>query len=210
MPNNPMLNLKSILARFLLSSCVLYGVHAFGAEDKQVAIFAGGCFWCMQPPYDQLKAKGVLNTRVGYAGGSKADPTYEQVSAGNSGHREVIEVTYDAKKISFKELLSVFWKNIDPYDAKGQFCDKGEQYTSAVYIMNDQQKKDFDASLVALEKDNIKVKDVATQAIQASKFYPAEEYHQAYYEKNPIRYKFYRGQCGRDKRLKQVWGVSAH
>lgn len=168
----------------------------------ETAIFAGGCFWCMQPPFDALKGKGVLKTTVGYTGGTKENPTYEAISSGTTGHREAIVVDYDGKKISYKELLKVFWENIDPFDRKGQFCDKGEQYTSAIFYLNDAQKKEADAS---------KPKGaVATLILPAKKFYPAEVYHQEYYLKNPIRYKFYRYNCGRDKRLKEVWGHSPH
>jgi peptide-methionine (S)-S-oxide reductase len=166
------------------------------------AIFAGGCFWCMQPPFDALKTKGVLKTTVGYTGGTKENPTYEQTSSGSTGHREAIEVVYDAKKIAYKDLLKVFWENIDPFDKDGQFCDKGEQYTAAIFYANDEQKKEAELSK---PKGN-----VATSILPAKKFYPAETYHQSYYEKNPVRYKFYRFNCGRDKRLKEVWGHSAH
>lgn len=168
----------------------------------ETAIFAGGCFWCMQPPYDALKSKGVLKTTAGYTGGTKDNPTYEEVSAGTTGHREVIQIDYDAKKISYKELLKIFWVNIDPFDGAGQFCDKGEQYTSAIYYMNESQKADAEAS-----KPKGKI---ATVILPAKKFFPAESYHQDYYLKNPLRYSFYRYNCGRDKRLKEVWGKSAH
>lgn len=166
------------------------------------ALFSGGCFWCMQPPFDALKSKGVLKTTVGYTGGTKDNPTYEETSAGGTGHRESIEVVYDAKKITYQDLLKVYWENIDPYDHNGQFCDKGEQYTSAIFYENEDQKKAAEASR---PKGN-----VATVILPAKKFYPAEEYHQSYYTKNPIRYKFYRFNCGRDKRLKEVWGHAPH
>lgn len=170
--------------------------------SADTAIFAGGCFWCMQPPFDSLKNKGVLKTEVGYTGGSKTNPTYEETSSGTTGHREAIRIEYDAKKISYKELLNVFWQNVDPYDGKGQFCDKGEQYTSAIFYLNESQKKDAESS---------KPKGaVATLILPAKPFYPAETYHQDYYLKNPVRYKFYRYNCGRDKRLKEVWGHSVH
>jgi peptide-methionine (S)-S-oxide reductase len=174
----------------------------------QTAVFAGGCFWCMQPPYDALKSKGVLSTKVGYTGGSKANPTYAEVSAGETGHYEAIEVTYDSDKITYDELLDVFWKNIDPFDVRGQFCDKGQQYKSAIFIQNDEQKKKAQESKEKIEKS--KKEKVATLILPAGKFYPAEEYHQSYYEKNPLRYKFYRFNCGRDQRLKEVWGESPH
>ena len=170
--------------------------------SAETAVFAGGCFWCMQPPFDELKGKGVLQTTVGYTGGTKENPTYEETSSGTTGHREAIEVVYDSKKITYKDLLKVFWMNIDPFDKAGQFCDKGEQYTSAIFFQNDTQKKEAEESK---PKGN-----VATAILPAKKFYPAETYHQSYYQKNPIRYKFYRFNCGRDKRLKEVWGKSPH
>jgi peptide-methionine (S)-S-oxide reductase len=172
----------------------------------EAAIFAGGCFWCMQPPYDDLKNQGVISVTVGYTGGTKDNPTYEDTSAGGTGHREAVEVIFNPQKIAYSKLLEIFWKNIDPLDAAGQFCDKGEQYTSAVFYSNEAQKKAFEASLPAL-KTQLKIKgEVATTLLPAKKFYPAEEYHQEYYKKNPIRYKFYRSRCGRDNRLKEVWG----
>lgn len=175
---------------------------AFSSVSKaDTAIFAGGCFWCMQSPFDALKGKGVNSVRVGYTGGTTENPTYEETSNGHTGHRESVEVNYDPKKIPYTQLLKIFWKNIDPYDQYGQFCDKGEQYTSAVFYNNEQEKKEFEQS-----KPKGKVE---TQLLAAKKFYPAEEYHQSYYKKNPLRYKFYRYNCGRDKRLKEVWGSGA-
>lgn len=174
--------------------------------NYETAIFAGGCFWCMQPPFDKLKDKGVISTRVGYTGGTKDKPTYKQVSSGSTGHREAIEITYDPQKISYKNLLEIFWKNIDPYDAKGQFCDKGEEYTSAVFYTNDSQKQDLEASKKELEKQGIKTKEIVTAEIKFKEFFAAEDYHQSYYKKNPIRYKYYRSRCGRDSRLNEVWG----
>lgn len=176
---------------------------------NETAIFAGGCFWCMQPPYEALKGDGVVSVTVGYTGGTKDNPTYEETSAGGTGHREAVEVVFDPRKITFAKLLDVFWRNVDPIDPKGQFCDKGEQYTSAVFYANEEQKKAFQQSLAPL-KSALKVKgEIATVLLPAKKFYPAEEYHQGYYKKNPIRYKFYRNGCGRDNRLKEVWGASA-
>lgn len=174
-------------------------------DTRALAVFAGGCFWCMQPPFDALKGKGVLSTRVGYTGGHKENPTYEEVSAGNTGHREAIEITYDPQKISYADLLAIFWKNIDPIDAQGQFCDKGEQYTAAVFFTDPEQKKEFEKSLGVIGKTLGDKAKVATADIEFKKFYPAEDYHQSYYLKNPIRYKFYKANCGRDRRLKAIW-----
>jgi len=207
--------MKSIIATVLLSFLLpVMGIAETNTTDEQnaevrTAVFAGGCFWCMQPPYDALKAKGVISTSVGYSGGHTEDPTYEQTSAGGTGHMEVIQVTYDARKLSFKDLLSVYWKNIDPFDGKGQFCDKGEQYSSAVFYANAAEKKDIEDSISDLAKQGIKTENIVTKVLPLTTYYVAEDYHQSYYEKNPVRYNYYRLQCGRDARLKQVWGSSA-
>ncbi len=174
---------------------------AYGAT--QTAIFAGGCFWCMEPPYEKLI--GVESAISGYIGGEKANPTYEEVSSGSSGHIEAIKITFDNTKISYDKLLDVFWKNIDPLDTKGQFCDKGEQYTSGIFYQSEEQEKSAKASLAKI-KSKFKGKKVATFIREAKTFYDAEDYHQDYYKKNPVRYKFYRYNCGRDKRLEEVWG----
>lgn len=178
--------------------------YAQSSAQTETAVLAGGCFWCMQPPFDKLHKEGVISTRAGYAGGSKTNPTYEEVSAGGTGHREVVEVVFDPKKISFKRILNVFWQNIDPLDKKGQFCDKGEQYTSAVFAQSEAQKSTFEASKAEIIKSKKLPGDLATVLISGGKFYPAEGYHQDYYKKNPIRYKYYRASCGRDSRLKAL------
>lgn len=184
------------------------------AEEK--AVFAGGCFWCMESPFDALKDKGVISTTVGYSGGGKVNPTYKEVSHGGTGHREVIEVVFDPSKITYRELLNIFWKNVDPVDSRGQFCDHGEQYTSAIFTYSDEQKKVAEDSRNEIEK-KLKERGVIkngmkleTKILPGKEFYAAEDYHQDYYLKNPLRYKFYRFNCGRDKRLKEVWGESAH
>lgn len=181
----------------------------FESSAQEIAIFAGGCFWCMQPPYDKLKDQGVISTRVGYTGGAKENPTYKETSAGGTGHREAIEVTFDPKKIGYKKLLEVFWVNIDPLDAAGQFCDKGEQYTSAIFFVSEEQKKAAEESLTTAKRDLKEKGDIATPILPAKTFWPAEDYHQSYYLKNPIRYKYYRNGCGRDKRLEKLWGAKA-
>lgn len=172
-------------------------------EREKTVVFAGGCFWCLQPPFDKMT--GVLKTEVGYAGGADSPkPTYESVSAGGTGHLEVIRVTYDPQQVSYSQLLDVFWRNIDPLDGSGQFCDKGDQYRSAIFYQNDEEKRSAQASLEALGQlfsDPIK-----TDLIPSSTFFLAEEDHQDYYKKNPIRYKFYRYNCGRDQRLQSLWG----
>jgi len=178
---------------------------AASAVETATATFAGGCFWCMEPPFDALD--GVLSTTSGYTGGSKKDPTYEQVSSGGTGHAEAVQIVYDPAKVSYEKLLDVFWHNVDPLTANRQFCDVGSQYRSAIFYQGEEQKRLAEASKQAVEKQL--GKPVVTEIVAASTFYPAEEYHQDYYEKNPIRYKFYRYNCGRDRRLEEVWGASA-
>lgn len=170
----------------------------------ETAVFAGGCFWCMEKPFDKLD--GVVSTTSGYTGGHVKSPTYEQVSRGVTGHMESLQVTYDPAKIDYKTLLDTFWINIDPLDGTGQFCDKGEQYRSAIFYQNDEQKILAEESSQEIAKKL--GKKVATEIINGTKFYPAEDYHQDYYLKNPIRYNFYRGRCGRDNRLQELWGSS--
>jgi peptide-methionine (S)-S-oxide reductase len=170
-------------------------------QKSAVAAFAGGCFWCMQPPFEELT--GVISTTVGYTGGFKVNPTYEEVSAGGTGHAESVQVVYDPSKISYEKLLDIFWKNIDPTVKDQQFCDHGHQYRTAIFYYNDEQRQLAEASKA---KVAARFGTVYTEIVPASTFYPAEEYHQDYHKKNPIRYKFYRTTCGRDKRLKELWG----
>lgn len=178
--------------------------YAQNADYKtSLAIFAGGCFWCMQGPFDKLE--GVTKTVVGYTGGTKENPTYEETSAGNTGHTEAIEVSFDPTKITYEKLLTVFWKNIDPTDKYGQFCDKGNQYRAEIFYQDEAQKLAAEKSKAEIEKTKTFQEPVVTQITKASKFYPAEDYHQDYYKKNPIRYKFYRNGCGRDRRLSELW-----
>jgi len=179
------------------------------AEDSntEIAIFAGGCFWCMEPPYDKLD--GVISTTSGYTAGHKADPTYKQVSAGGTGHTEAIQIEYDPAKISYEELLVVFWKNIDPTTSDRQFCDQGSQYRSGIFFLNEAQKSAAEKSLKTIQQTKPFDEAVVTEITSASTFYPAEEYHQDYYQKNPLRYKYYRYSCGRDQRLEQLWGEAA-
>jgi peptide-methionine (S)-S-oxide reductase len=169
------------------------------------ATFAGGCFWCMEHPFDQLP--GVLSVTAGYTGGTKDHPSYEQVSSGSTGHAESVQVAYDPAKITYQRLLEVFWHNIDPVASNRQFCDVGSQYRSAIFYQDDAQKQLAEASKAELQK-RFK-QPIATQVVAASTFWPAEDYHQHYYKKNPTRYQFYRFGCGRDQRLAQVWGKSA-
>ena len=171
------------------------------------ATFAGGCFWCMEPPFDKLP--GVISTTAGYTGGHTRNPTYEQVSSGQTGHAEAVEVEYDPKRISYENLLDVFWHNIDPTQRDGQFCDHGSQYRTAIFYHDDEQKRLAEASKAALVKNKPFKGEIVTEITRATEFYRAEDYHQDFYRKNPIRYKFYRTGCGRDARLKELWGKSA-
>lgn len=171
------------------------------------AAFAGGCFWCMQGPYDRLP--GVVSTTVGYAGGEKKNPTYREVGAGGTGHFEAVEVVFDPKKVSYEKLLDVFWHNVDPTNPYGQFCDNGSSYRTAIFFENDAQRTAAEASKKALAASGVLKKPIVTEILKAGPFWRAEEYHQNYYRKNPIRYNFYRSGCGRDARLKDIWGDAA-
>ncbi|WP_462327592.1 peptide-methionine (S)-S-oxide reductase MsrA [Desulfobaculum sp.] len=168
-----------------------------------VATFAGGCFWCLESPFDG--EEGVLETVVGYTGGETENPTYEQVSSGGTGHAEAIQITYDPAVVGYDRLLGIFWRNIDPLDAGGQFCDRGSQYRSAIFYHDDEQKRLAEASRDALAASSRLDGRIVTEIVPAGAFWPAEDYHQDYYRKNPIRYKFYRYGCGRDNRLKELW-----
>ena len=168
------------------------------------AIFAGGCFWCMEPPFD--KTPGVVATISGYTGGSLANPTYGQVSGGGTGHYEVLKVTYDPAKVTYAQLLEVFWRNVDPLDAGGQFCDRGSQYRAAIFYGTEEQRELADSSRRAIDQSGKLGKPIVTALVAAAPFYAAEEYHQDYYKKNPIRYRLYSWNCGRARRLAKVWG----
>lgn len=172
------------------------------------AIFAGGCFWCMEPPFDALD--GVISTTSGYAGGHTVNPGYRDVSSGGTGHAEVVRVVYDPAKISYARLLEVFWRNVDPTTPDRQFCDTGSQYRTAIFYQNDEQKEEAEKSLRELKKSKPFPGRIVTEITRVTAFYPAEEYHQDYYLKNPIRYKYYRYNCGRDSRLRELWGEIDH
>jgi peptide-methionine (S)-S-oxide reductase len=193
-------------AGWFLFSSVFAGAADQAGEERRLekADFSGGCFWCMEHPFDELE--GVISVMPGYTGGHKKDPTYEEVSSGTTGHAESVEVVYHPEKISYAKLLDVFWHNIDPTTPNRQFCDVGTQYRAAIFYYNETQKRLAEESKKALEESGqIKAK-IVTEIVPASEFYPAEEYHQKYYLKNPIRYKFYRFNCGRDQRLREIWG----
>lgn len=169
------------------------------------ATFAGGCFWCMEPPFD--KVPGVESTTVGYTGGHTRNPTYEETSSGTTGHAEAIRVVYDPAKVAYAQLLDVFWRNVDPLTPNAQFCDHGSQYRSAVFYHDEAQRKAAEDGKRALEKE--RGWRIVTEVVPAQAFWPAEEYHQDYYRKNPVRYRFYRFNCGRDRRLRELWGSAA-
>lgn len=187
-------------------SCCLFAEQAPG-ESLEKATFAGGCFWCMEAPFDKLP--GVVSVTVGYTGGRKEAPTYEEVSAGGTGHAESVQIVFDPSKINYAQLLQVFLHNIDPTVKDRQFCDVGNQYRSAVFYHSPEQKRLAEESKKLLERSKQFREPVVTEIVPAGNFYPAEDYHQHYYRKNPIRYKFYRSGCGRDRRLKELWGQNA-
>ena len=168
------------------------------------AYFAGGCFWCMEEVFE--KVEGVLSATSGYMGGTVASPSYEEVSAGRTGHAESVEVVYDPAKVSYQKLLDVFWRNVDPITPNAQFCDHGSQYRSAIFFQTDEEKRASDTSKQAIEQSRRFTEPIVTQIVMTSKFYPAEEYHQDFYKKNPVRYKLYKYKCGRAQRLEKLWG----
>lgn len=190
----------------LLALAIAVGSNAAAAPKASggtaVAIFAGGCFWCTEADFD--KVPGVISTTSGYTGGTVANPSYEQVSAGGTGHYEAVRVVYDPKRVSYAQLVERFWPTIDPTDAGGQFCDRGESYRSAIFA-TPEQRAVAEASKARLVKRNVLPAPVVTPVLAARPFYAAEGYHQDYYKKNPIRYRFYRNSCGRDARLETVW-----
>jgi len=200
--------MKMLLAgMFGLSVILIATTTLMAATNIEKATFAGGCFWCMEHPFDEIP--GVVSVTSGYTGGTKKNPSYEEVSAGGTGHAEAIQVIYDPARVSYEKLLNVFWHNIDPTARDRQFCDSGNQYRSEIYYHNEAQHRVALQSKALLEKNKTFKDPVVTEIVQAADFYPAEDYHQDYYRKNPIRYKFYRYRCGRDERLKELWGDQA-
>jgi peptide-methionine (S)-S-oxide reductase len=214
-----MKNTLAILAA--LTVLGLLAVARMGGADKPAAAqapaghhlakatFAGGCFWCMESDFD--KVEGVVSTTSGYTGGQKKNPTYEEVSSGGTGHAESVQVVYDPAKVTYAQLLEAYWHNVDPLTPNQQFCDVGNQYRTAIFYHDAEQKRLAEESKARVEQQ-LQAKfhrPVVTQIVAASTFYPAEEYHQDYYKKNPLRYKFYRTSCGRDNRLAEVWGEAA-
>jgi len=191
--------IRQLLAAVLLTA----GIVANASAAESTAVFAGGCFWCTESDFEKLP--GVIRAESGYTGGQKSNPTYEQVSAGTTGHTEAVKVTYDPAKVTYARLVEYFWPTIDPTVKNRQFCDVGSQYRSGIYWSSDEERKIAEASRDALLASG-KFKEIHTEIMQASAFYPAEDYHQDYAKKNPIRYNYYRHGCGRDARLEDVWG----
>ncbi|MEI6704651.1 MAG: peptide-methionine (S)-S-oxide reductase MsrA [Deltaproteobacteria bacterium] len=188
----------------LLQASMVSGTCDAAGSEK--ATFAGGCFWCMEAPFDKLP--GVISVTSGYTGGQKKNPTYEEVSAGSTGHAEAVQIVYDPSIIAYSKLLDVYWRNVDPTVKDRQFCDSGNQYRAAIFFHGEEQHRQALQSKTMLEKNKPFREAVLTEITPATEFYPAEGYHQHYYKKNPIRYAYYRNGCGRDKRLKELWGNS--
>jgi peptide-methionine (S)-S-oxide reductase len=190
----------AFIASFFAAAPAAAPAQAQGSRAE--AVFAGGCFWCTESDFDKIP--GVISTSSGYTGGKVLNPTYEQVSAGGTGHIEAVKVVYDPRRVSYGTLVQRFFRTIDPLDEGGQFCDRGYQYRSAIFVANAEQRRAAEAAkgqaATALKQP------VATLILPAARFYPAEGYHQDYYKKNPVRYRYYRFSCGRDARLKKVWG----
>ena len=202
------MNRLSRFSIFLTTLLLASAVHAQSpATTTASAVFGGGCFWCLEADFKKLP--GVVTAESGYAGGKLVNPSYEQVSAGNSGHLEVVKVVYDPARLSYAALLDYFWHHIDPTVKDRQFCDVGNQYRSAIFVETDAQRAAVEASKAAILKAGV-IKQIYTETIPLTKFYSAEEYHQDYYKKNPVRYNYYRSSCGRDARVAEVWGSAKH
>lgn len=203
---------KKLITAGFLAALILSAGAVQAADDMKkglkTAIFAGGCFWCVEKDFDHVK--GVVETTSGYTGGILINPTYRQVTAGRSGHYEAVEIKYDPKIVTYKQLVEVFWRTVDPTDGGGQFCDRGQSYAPAIFFKSPEQEKIAEMSLAALKKSGVLKRPIRTPILKAAKFYPAEGYHQNYYKKNPIRYGFYRKSCGRDARVKELWGKQAY
>jgi peptide-methionine (S)-S-oxide reductase len=207
-----MIRQRPFLLALAVAAAVLATAASAFAQDETAdtarATFAGGCFWCMEPPFDELD--GVISTVSGYSGGDVEDPTYQEVVRGNTGHLEVMQVTYDPEVITYEELLEVFWRNIDPLDGGGQFCDRGQQYTTAIFYHNEEQRRRAEESKEQLaDSERFGPRQIQTDIRPLEEFYRAEEYHQNYYEKNPLRYRLYYNACGRGQRLEELWGSEA-
>lgn len=199
--------MKKIIFYGMMIFMAVAGSGQLSRAASEKAVFAGGCFWCMEAPFDRLD--GVLSVTPGYSGGHTRNPTYREVSAGGTGHAESVQIVFDPARISYGRLLDVFWHNIDPTSRNRQFCDSGNQYRSAIFYAGEEQRRQALQSKAALERNKPFREPVVTEISPAGVFYPAEEYHQHYYRKNPLRYAYYRNGCGRDQRLKELWGAQA-
>ncbi len=204
MRRQAVLSVLSIAILFIGTLSVQTISQAAANATQGKAYFAGGCFWCMEEVFENVE--GVLSVTSGYIGGTVARPSYEEVSAGRTGHAESVEVVYDPAKVSYQKLLDTFWLNVDPITPNAQFCDHGSQYRSAIFFQTDEEKHTSETSKQAIEQSSRFNDQIVTQIVMASQFYPAEEYHQDFYKKNPIRYKFYKYNCGRAQRLETLWG----
>ena len=200
--------LAPLVTASLLATLSPLPVLAAAADGLAVATFAGGCFWCVESDFDSVP--GVVETVSGYTGGTLENPAYKQVTAGGTGHREAVQIRYDPKQVSYARLLHIFWRSVDPTDDGGQFCDRGESYGTAIFVGNEEERLLAEASKETLDQSMVLDAPVVTPVETAGAFYPAEDYHQDYYTKNPVRYRFYRFSCGRDSRVQQVWGRQAH
>jgi len=206
-PNpSPMQTIARLLSAALLALIVPLA-SAQPSSELARATFAGGCFWCMEPPYDKLD--GVVETISGFSGGHVENPSYNAVVRGGTGHLEVVQVVYDPSIISYEALLDVFWRNIDPFQSDGQFCDRGPMYRSAIFVKNDAERQAAEASRDAVATLGLSDRPVDTRILDFEAFYPAEDYHQNYYIENSVRYTYYRWRCGRDQRLEELWGQNA-
>ena len=198
---------RRVILGLVFGLAASFFMNAAPASERASAIFAGGCFWCEETAFEGLP--GVISVTSGYTGGQKKNPTYEELSAGGTGHAESVEVVFDPAKTSYERLLEVFWHNVDPFQKDAQFCDHGTQYRSAIFYNGEAQRKAAEESKRKLEEQPRFKGKIVTQIVAATTFYPAEEYHQDFYKKNPVRYHAYRAGCGRDARLKEIWGEPA-
>lgn len=200
------------LASFVVASTfAVFTPHpalAAAGDGLAVATFAGGCFWCVESDFDTVP--GVVETISGYTGGTTDNPTYRQVTAGGTGHREAVRIRYDPEQVSYERLLHIFWRSVDPTDDGGQFCDRGDSYRTAIFVGNEEERLLAEASKDMLDRSGVLDAPVVTPIEPLKEFHPAEDYHQDYYTKNPVRYRFYRFSCGRDSQVQQVWGDQAH
>ncbi len=203
-PMNRFLSLSPVFLLALVAGAAVAQAPKPAVSAK--ATFAGGCFWCVESDFD--KVRGVLSTTSGYIGGSVANPSYQQVSAKTTGHAEAVEIVYDPAKVSYEQLLATYWRSIDPTTKNRQFCDAGSPYRTAIFTHDDTQLAAAKKSLAELEKSKPFKEPIVTEIVPATAFYPAEDYHQDYYKKNPVRYSYYRSSCGRDSRLAELWGSS--